>query len=357
MRPIWSVVLLAAMAASAAFAAKPVLRVNTDEITDVDVKLAQRAVASQMQGVQTNEAALLRQTVDQLIGRTLILQAAREAKVTVDPKEVAASIEKQRQQMGGAEAFAKALAQAGLTEQDLARMEQDRMMVQKYVEGELLSKAGASDQEIRAYYDAHPDEFKHEQQVKLRMILIQLPQGADQAQHDAARARAEQAHKRVQGGEDFAKVAQDLSDDPSKTRGGEVGWVRQGLLLQELEAPLWALKSGEVSQVLQSKFGYHVFKVEDRRPPGMMSYDEVKENLTRIVRGQKVNDSIMLIVATRRPKANIEALDPAIKAALEPPDAKPPAAAEVPAVGSTKQPPAAQPSPAATTAPDAPKKP
>ncbi len=357
MTPSRLIAILAALAASAAFAAKPVLRVNSDEITDVEVKLAQRAVASQMQGMQTNEAALLRQTVDQVIGRTLILQAAREAKVTVDPKEVAATIEQQRQQIGGAEAFAKALAQVGLTEQDLARREQDRLMVQKYVEVDLLGKAGVSEQEVRAYYDGHPDKFKHPELVKLRMIFAQVKQGADQVQQDATKARAEAARKRVLAGEDFAKVATETSDHPNKADGGALGgWVREAAL-PEFESVLKGTKVGEVTEVQKSQYGFFVFKVEDRRPPGMMGYDEVKENLTKIVRDLKVNDSLMLIVATRRPKAKIEALDPAIKAALEPPAAKPPAAGEPPAAASTKPAPPAEPSPAAKPPADAPKKP
>jgi peptidyl-prolyl cis-trans isomerase C len=352
MRPIWSVALLAAIAASGAFAATPVLRVNGDAITDVDLKLAQRAVASQMQGVQTNEAALLRQTIDQLIGRTLILQAAREAKVTIDPKDVAANIENQRQQMGGAEAFSKALAQAGLTEQDLTRMEQDRMMVQKYVEAELLSKAGAGEQEVRAYYDGHPEEFKHDQQVKLRMILVQLPQGGDQAQQDAAKARAEAARKRVLAGEDFAKVATEASDHPNKANGGALGnWVREAVL-PEFESTLKGVKVGGVTDVLKNQHGFFIFKVEDRRAPGMMSFDEVKDNLTTYVRNRKLDDSIRLVIMTRRPKAKIETLDPAIKAALEAPSA-----AEKPVAGPTSQAPAAQPTAAVKPAPDAPKKP
>jgi len=303
------------------------------------------------------EDALLRRTVDQLIGRTLILQAAREAKVTVDPKEVAASIEQQRQQMGGAEAFAKALTQAGLSEEDVARREHDRMMVQKYVESELLSKTGVSEQEVRAYYDGHSEEFKHDQQVKLRMILIQLPQGSDQAQQDAAKARAEQARKRVLAGEDFAKVAAEASDHPNKANGGTLGgWVREAAL-SEFESALKATKPGEVTEVLKSQYGFFVFKVEDRRPPGMMSYDEVKDTLKTFVRNRKVDDSIQLLVAARRPQAKIEALDPAIKAALEPAAAKPSAAAEPPAASSTKQVPAAQPSPAVKPPADAPKKP
>jgi peptidyl-prolyl cis-trans isomerase C len=357
MTPSRLTAVLTALAASAAFAAKPVLRVNSDEITDVEVKLAQRAVASQMQGMQTSEAALLRQTVDQLIGRTLILQAAREAKVTVDPKDVAATIEQQRQQVGGAEAFAKALAQAGLTEQDVARREQDRLVIQKYVEGDLFSKAGVSEQEVRSYYDGHPDKFKHPELVKLRMILIQLPQGGDQAQQDAAKTRAEAARKRVLAGEDFAKVAAETSDHPNKANGGALGgWVREAAF-PEFENTLKGVKVGEVTEVLKHQLGFIVFKVEERRPPGMMSYDEVKENLTKIVRELKVNDSLMLIVATRRPKAKIEALDPAIKAALEPPGAKPPAAGGPPAAASTRPAPPAPPSPAAKPPADAPKKP
>ena len=352
MRLSRSVVVLAALVASAAFAAKPVLRVNGDEITDVDVKLAQRAIASQMQGVQANETALLRQTVEQLIGRTLILQAAREAKVTVDPKEVTASIEHQRTQMGGAEAFSKALAQAGLTEQDLTRMEHDRMLVQKYVESELLSKAGAGEQEVRAYYDGHPDEFKHEQQVKLRMIVAQVPQGADQAQQDAAKARAEAARKRVLAGEDFAKVASEVSDHPNKADGGALGnWVREAAL-PEFESTIKGVKVGGVTEVLKNQHGFFVFKVEDRRAPGLTSFDEVKDGLTTFLKTRKLDDSIRLVIATRRPKAKVETLDPAIKAAMETP-----AANQKPAASATTQAPAARATAPAKPSPDAPKKP
>jgi peptidyl-prolyl cis-trans isomerase C len=340
------------MAASGAFAATPVVRVNGDDITDVDVKLAQRAIASQMQGVQANETAVLRETVEQLIGRTLILQAAREAKVAIDPKEVAASIEHQRTQMGGAEAFSKALAQAGLTEQDLTRMEHDRMMVQKYVQSELLSKAGAGEQEVRAYYDAHPDEFKHEQQVKLRMIVTQVPQGADQAQQDAAKARAETARSRVLAGEDFAKVASEVSDHPNKANGGALGnWVREAAL-PEFESMIKGVKVGGVTEVLKNPHGFFVFKVEDRRAPGLTSFDEAKDSLTTFLRNRKLDDSIRLVIATRRQKAKVETLDPAIKAAMEAP-----AAVQKPAAGATMQAPAAPATASAKPSPDAPKKP
>ncbi len=355
MRAFGFTVITATLAASVALAASPVLRVNGEDITDVDVKLAERAVATQFPGGQVAQDVLLRHAVDQLIGRTLVLQAAREAGIKVDPKEVAAAIEQQKKQIGGEEAYAKAIAQAGLTEAQLTVMEQDRITVQRYVETDLMSKAGTSDQEVRAYYDGHPTEFQHPEQVRLRMILVTVKQGADQAQQDAAKARAEQALKRVQGGEDFAKVAQEVSEDPTKARGGEVGWVRKGLLLPELEPTVWALKAGEVSGVLQSKFGYHIFKADERRPEGILSFDEVKGTLTTFLRNRKVDDSVRLLIVSRRSKAKIEALDPSIKAALEPPPT-PAAATGKPAPGAKPAAPE-KPGPAATPTTNVPKKP
>jgi parvulin-like peptidyl-prolyl isomerase len=352
MRPFAAVGIIVALVASAAFCATPIMRVNNDSISDVDLKLAERALASQMPGTQPNEAVLLRQTLNQLISITLLLQAARDAKVTVDPKEVAASIDQQRQQAGGSDAFSKALAQAGLTEQDLTRMAENRLTIQKYVETDLKSKAGTTEQEVRAYYDQHPDEFKHEEQVKLRMIIVQIPQGADQAKKDEAKAKADAAHKRIVAGEDFGKVAQETSDHPNKAQGGELGgWVREAAL-PEFETALKGVKVGGVTEVLQNQYGFFIFKVEDRRAPGISSFDEVKANLTNFLENKKLDDSVRLVIETRRSKAKIEGLTPEVKAALEAP-----AAGEKPAAGAPAKAPAAQPATAATPAPDVPKKP
>ncbi len=321
MRTTWLLSVIAAAAATAVSAATPVLRVNDTVLTDCDLAMAKRAVAMQMQGMQASDAVVTRHAVDQLISKTLVLQAARDAKITADPKAVAASIDEQRSQLGGPAAFAKALAAAGLTEQDLAQREAERMILQKYVETDLASRAAVSDAEVKAFYDANPKEFQHPEQVKLRMILVKVNPAADQKEEAALKARAEEARKRIVGGEDFAKVATEISDDPSKAHGGEIGWVRQGLMLPELETAVWGLKAGEVSQVLRSKYGYHIFKADERRAAGLTSFDEAKGSLTTYLKNRKVDDTIEALIKERRAKAKIEALDPAVKAALEPPPA------------------------------------
>jgi hypothetical protein len=102
---------------------------------------------------------------------------------------------------------------------------------------------------------------------------------------------------------------------------------------------------------MHSQYGYHVFKVEERRAEGTLGYDEVKDSLATYVRNRKLDDSIRLLILSRRSKAKIEALDPSVKAALEPPAA--PAAAGAASAPAAKPPAPEKPTPA----PDAPKKP
>ena len=268
---------------------------------------------------------------------------------------MAASIEEQRKQAGGPEAFAKELAAIGITEQDLVRIEEQSQLIRKYVQGEIANTATVTDADAKTYFDTNPQQFQHPEQVKLRVLLVPVKPGSDEKEDATAKARAEDAYKRVAGGEDFAKVAQEVSADPSKARGGEIGWVKKGVLLPELETPVWALKAGEVSQILRTKFGYHIFKADERRMPGSLSFDEVKPTLLGFLKKEKVDAAIKMIVAERRTKAKIEALDPSVKAALESPEApvKPTAGAAKPATAAPQGGGVPTPKPVS----DAPKKP
>lgn len=305
--------------------AQTALRVNGQEITKSQVVLAKNALMSRM-GLQpgmVDDGMLTKAAVDQLVAMELLAQAAREAKITVDAAQVKAALEQEKAQMGGQQAFDAALKSAGLTEAELAKLEEQRLLIQQYIEKEVAPKAKLSPAEVEKYYKDHPEEFKHEEQIKLQMILAMLPQGADDKAKAATKARAEAAAKRLAAGEDFAKLAAEVSDDPSKARGGEVGWVRRGMLLPELEGPVFELKPGGVSKVLESQYGFHIFRVADRRPAGVYSFDEVRDNLTQMLTQRKSSEILQQTVEARRATAKIEPVDPEIKAALQ---ANPPAA-------------------------------
>jgi peptidyl-prolyl cis-trans isomerase C len=318
-------VLCGLLTAAGAYAAKPVLRINGTEISDVDVDRIKPPAAANAQGGPADDRQAFRNALEQLISRTLILQAAREAKVTIDPAKVAASVDAQRVQAGGAESFAKKLAAHGVTEQEYTRVMEENAILQAYMKGKVVDQTIVSDAEIKGYYDQHPDEFKHPEQVKLRMILAKTPSNADEATKNALKAKIEGVRQKLVTGADFAATAKETSDHPNKSVGGEVGWIRQGML-PEMEKYFWDLKPGAISQVADGKFGFVIFKVDERRPAGVMVFEEVKDNLGQMLRTRKADEKVRKLIADLRAKAKIEALDPAVKAALEAPVAPPPVA-------------------------------
>lgn len=317
------------LAASSVWAAKPVLRVNEDEISDVYLSRTKDAIRMQLRGQAVEEGLLTRHAADQAIGRLMLVQAAREAKVSVDPKEVEAAIARERAQFPTQEAFAKALADSGVTEQAIATYEEQRILVQRFLDTQIVPKIQVTDEEARAYYTGNPDQFKHAEQVNLRMILVPIANVSDAGADAAAKAKAEEALKRLKAGEEFAKLAAEYSPPQAAPNAGEIGWVRQGQLPAELDAAAFALKAGEVSGVVKASGAYRIFRADGRRGPGTSSFDEAKGLLISVLRGKALDKRVRDLVLERRSKAKVEILDPVLKDVLAPPKpaAQTPAAA------------------------------
>jgi len=118
-----------------------------------------------------------------------------------------------------------------------------RAVAQKYAVDKLQDKMKATDDEVNAYLASHPEIDTDKKN----------------------RAKAEEILKRARGGEDFAKLAQEFSTDGSKDKGGDLGWFGHGDMVPEFEQAAFALKPGEISEVVQSKFGFHIIKLEEKK--------------------------------------------------------------------------------------------
>jgi len=137
-----------------------------------------------------------------------------------------------------------------------------------------------SDAEVQAYYDAHKADYEI---VTARHILVRVkgapmpaPPGKPELSDAEAKAKAESIRKRLVGGEDFAKVAKEESDDTSSDKGGDLGEFKRGMMVAPFDAAAFSLKVGDISEPVQTPFGYHIIQVQTHK---VRSLDEVKDQI------------------------------------------------------------------------------
>jgi peptidyl-prolyl cis-trans isomerase C len=156
----------------------------------------------------------------------------------------------------------------------------DNFLANEYLKREIAQKVTISDDELKSYYDTHQDEFKTPEMVKARHILVRADNTASEDDKKKAREKAELYLKKIKDGEDFTKLASEFSDDPgSKAKGGDLGFFPRGRMVKPFEDAAFSLQSGQVSGIVETQFGFHIIKVDEKKESTVESFDAVKERL------------------------------------------------------------------------------
>ncbi|MEO8467725.1 MAG: SurA N-terminal domain-containing protein [Gammaproteobacteria bacterium] len=149
----------------------------------------------------------------------------------------------------------------------------------EYVElalADIAAGVQVTDEDLRAAYDEEKQRFQTTEERKARHILIPVAEG----QEDAARKQADAVEERLKKGEDFAKVAKEVSTDAgSKDQGGDLGWISRGTLTGPFEDTLFAMKTGEVSAPVRTSEGLHIIRVDEVRSGDLQPFEAVREEL------------------------------------------------------------------------------
>ena len=153
---------------------------------------------------------------------------------------------------------------------------------------EVRDKAVVPDSDIEAFYKDHVDEFTvTEEKYRLAQILIAVPKDSTPDQIAGAKQKAEDVYKRAIKGDEFGDLARQYSDDDSKTKGGELGVFNPNDLNDDIAAGIKSVKTGDVSKVIRTKYGFHVIKVEEHLIPGTVPLAEVKSMIREKLQGEK----------------------------------------------------------------------
>ena len=247
--------------------------VNDDIIlvSEVEEKLFLLDAQGQLKGRDSTQVTAMRKEIlDRLIEERLVVQRAKSQSITAEAtdlqKRVDDAMDKVRSQFPSPEAFRQALAQEGITETMLRERYQNdieqEVLGQRIVSKEVRSKVEVSSDDVEKYYKENKDQLPRKPaEVELAHFLARP---VDASMEAVAKDKIEKARARIVGGEKFEDVAAQMSDDPSRGRGGLLGWFQKGDLDPAFEAAAESLKVGELSAPVRSAFGYHLIEVLER---------------------------------------------------------------------------------------------
>jgi peptidyl-prolyl cis-trans isomerase SurA len=260
-----------------------VVRVNDRLITqsEFDKRLA---IAAKAPGRSTTDMAELERTVlEDLIREKLLEERAKEMSVSATDEEVEAAVTRVKAQYNlttDAE-FDAALAQSGMTRDDLKRQMRQTITLQKVVGRDVASQMQLTDDQLRLEYERKKDQFYAipESAHVSEIVLKFTPSDADGRQK--AVAQVEELRVKIKAGAPFAELAKQTSEGTTKERGGDLGTVSKGELVEALDAAIFVTPPDEYPAPALLSDSVHLFRVTDRKPSGFKPFSEVKDDLRK----------------------------------------------------------------------------
>jgi peptidyl-prolyl cis-trans isomerase C len=244
--------------------------------------------------------------VERLISLELLNQRAEELNIQISKEEVDEKIKEVQQRVGGKEAFEKALKVFGFTVGEFRDDVAHSLRIKKLLKKEVLDKITITDQQAQEFYKNNPQAFEIPEQVRARHIIIKVPKEASDAEKNEARKKIEEAARRIKGGEEFEKVAAELSQDSTAKKGGDLGYFTRGQMIKEFEEAAFSLKKGQISDIVETPYGFHIIKLEDRKPPRTMPFEEAKPRIVSFLKDKEGDMAVRLYLEKLKSKAKIE---------------------------------------------------
>ena len=249
-----------------------------------------------------------RQATQQLIIRELLLEEAIFRSVSADDAKVEQAYNEARIGYKDEDAWKTFLANQGLTVAAFKAEIRTQDTVQALLDQEAShAKSDISDPEAQAFYQANPSFFESGERFKASHILLRVPEGAAAPAKEAVRERAKGLLARLKKGDDFAKLAREFSQDVgSAGKGGRLEDFVRGQMAPAFEAAALALKPGELSDLVETPFGFHIIRLEARLPSERVAFDAARTRIKEYILRNRRQQYIEKLVASLRAKARIE---------------------------------------------------
>ncbi|AOY60324.1 MULTISPECIES: peptidylprolyl isomerase [Desulfococcus] len=274
-----------------------------------ELTLVTHRLAGQGQNIDKDQLEKIEGNVlNNMIDRELLYQDALKNGIKPDDKAVDTQMDTMKSNFPGDAEYRQALEMMKTTEADLRTNIAQSMVIQQLIESRIAPGIEITDAQSKSFYDTNPQFFKKPEQIKASHILIKADASAGEADKAAARKKIEEIQDKLKKGEKFDALAKQYSEDPSSAQGGDLGYFSRGQMVKPFEETAFAMKKGDVSDIVVTQFGYHLIQVMDKKPESTTAYDEAKPRIGEHLKREKMIEAINVYIEKLKADAKIEIL-------------------------------------------------
>jgi peptidyl-prolyl cis-trans isomerase C len=255
------------------------------------------------------EESFRNQAFSSLVNYNLLINEAEEQGISVPDSEVQNRTEDIIESYQSEEQFNQRIKEMGLDRETFRERLTEQIRIDKLIEKETESLEGPSGEEIRDYYDSNPGQFEQPDQVRASHILIKVEETDDEETREEKREKLEGILQDIRAGASFSEQASLYSEGPSKSKGGDLGFFKRGDMVKPFSDAAFEMEVGEVSDIVETRYGYHIIKVTDRKQARTVPFAEVEERIADYLQNTGKNEAINSYLTELREKADIQYYD------------------------------------------------
>jgi peptidyl-prolyl cis-trans isomerase C len=248
--------------------------------------------------------------IDDLVNRELLIQNCNKTGIKISDDELNKEITAIKSRFPSEEQFNQAVKSQNLTMEDVKSDVRRALSIKKLMKNDIEDKITIDEKAVNEYYKNNPDKFVEGESVKASHILVMVDKNAAKDAKETAKKKIDGLLIRVRKGEDFAKLAKENSDDKgSGQNGGDLGFFGKGMMVPNFEKAAFSLKKDEVSDIVETEFGYHIIKLIDKKPSRTIPMSEVHDRLKNFLKSMEVNKKLSEYLADLRKKADVKIVE------------------------------------------------
>jgi peptidyl-prolyl cis-trans isomerase C len=281
--------------------------VISQEQFDKELEIHLERVSRQGRQLSDDQLTTLKKDVlEGLIEREILFQESQKTGIKIQDQAVDEQLAAIKKRFPSEAEYNNALSKMNLSEAEVKTQVARGLAIRELIDQQITSKIEITDEESKAFYDGNLQLFKQPEQVKASHILIKVDAAATDAQKAEARKKIDAVQQKLKDGGDFAELAKEYSEGPSNSRGGDLGYFKRGQMVKPFDDAVFAMQPDEVSDIVETRFGYHIIKVYDKKPEQTLAYADVKDQLNQQLKQEKVEKEATKYIDQLKKDAKIE---------------------------------------------------